>query len=1017
MKTNTLNFWLLTAVALFIAPTVNAQVGSLIWEDNFDNFNPDIWNVDNGNGCEIGLCGWGNAELQYYRNENLSIESIPGEAGNNALVMEAKREGINGFEFTSGKVTSEGKLSIHYGMIEIRMQTPSVETGLWPAAWLLGTANVSWPAKGEIDMMEMGHRSAEIAHQGHEGVPQDNYVGANAIFANTDGSVGSIAYDVGYNKPYVAPTSMANRFVTYRLYWEPTELRLTVIDNGVESDLYEGPLPLSSDSVTSAFQKPFFLLMNLAVGGNFTDAAIPSEVTANLSSKLYIDYVKVYEWNGFGEVAFNYDELAVESGPFGVFTEETPTNNNLSIGLDSDVYVWGGTMQNGTTTAYEGEEVITWETLNPNGWFGGGVASTFGRDMSGYVDNGVLKFNLKVPADLGFRIGITDNFTNESWIPFAANESKYGLVRNGEWSQIEIPIVDFAGLVAFQNMNYMFAISSIDGSFPTSSVQIGIDNIIWDDGKPLVSEVKVTEVTLSQETAKLFVDETVVFSALVSPGDATNTMVNWSSSNTSIATVDNNGLVTAIGVGTANITATTIDGEFTDMIALTVADLITDFETKIEAEDYVDMFGVLTENTTDLNGGENVGWIATGDWMEYKIDVPSAGNYNLNLRVSSLNQGGNMDITANGNFVDNISFNATGGWQTWTTISANLNLSAGEQVIRLTATSPSWNINWLEVSNSNNSVNNEEDTELSVNFGNLYDGDSYNVGESLYVLVNATSNFSNISNVKLYVNDELVRQENIAPYEWGSTGQNDALLTNLAQGVYAIKAIVTDVDGNTEADTITINVGNQINVTPYTNIIQAENYTSMSGVLTETTTDDDGGINVGWIDANDWVSYEVEIPTTGEYTISYRVASLNNGGDFILTSDEIVLDNTVFASTSGWQNWNTISSTVNLSAGNQTLRLTANTGGWNINWIEISNNNQASTITNVSRSVLVQSNQVNISPLGLVNVTAIEVLDVTGAILLKSNNANINTNLLSPGVYILRILLSDGTTEVKRIVK
>ena len=562
-----LKIYVLLSVFCFNA---NAQVGNLIWEDNFNTLNTDIWNIDVGNGCEIGLCGWGNAELQYYRNENLSIEAIPGESGNNALVMEARREGYEGFDFTSGKVTSEGKLSVHYGMIEIRMQTPPVETGLWPAAWLLGTANVSWPAKGELDMMEMGHASFQREAQGHGDVPPDNYVGANAIFANEDGSVGSIAYDANYNKPYVAGTSMANRFMTYRLYWEPTELRFTVVDNGVEHDLYEGPLPLSNDSVTSAFQKPFFLLMNLAVGGNFTDAAVPSQVTANLPSKLYIDYVRVYEWNGYGTVEFDYDELVAESGPFGVYTETTPTNNQLSFGLDSEIYVWGGTMQDGTTEAFEGSEVIAWETLNPNGWFGGGIASTFGRDMSGYLDEGVLRFNLKVPADLSFRIGVTDNYTNESWISFEANESKYGLVRNGEWSQVEIPIIDFAGLIAFQNMNYMFAISSVDGAFPSSSVQIGIDNIVWDDGNPLSNDIPVSGVSISPDNSSLLVGETVQLSETVSPTDATNQNVSWSTSNSAVATVSSNGLVTAVSEGTTEITVTTEDGDFTATSNITV---------------------------------------------------------------------------------------------------------------------------------------------------------------------------------------------------------------------------------------------------------------------------------------------------------------------------------------------------------------------------------------------------------------------------------------------------------------
>lgn len=483
MKKITLNpFQLLLLLPLLLPLCGSAQIGDVIWEDNFDNFNTAVWNPNEGDGCAIGLCGWGNQELQSYNSNNITIESIPGESGNNALVLQAKNESSGSSAFTSGKVDSDGNLSVQYGMIEIRMRTPNLNTGLWPAAWLLGTANTSWPGKGEIDMMEMGHAAAERERQGHAGVDMNRYVGANAIFANDDGSVGSIAFDVNYNQPYIASTSMANRFVTYRLYWEPTQMRYTVIDNGVEYDLYTNPLPLNPDGVTGVFNKPFYFLLNLAVGGNFTDAESNNQVTAPLPSKLYIDYVRVHKWNGFGTVETDYSELETETGTFGVFTENTPTNNELTYGSDAEIYVWGATMQDGNTAAAEGSEVIAWETVNANSWFGGGISALFGRDMSGYVENGSLKFKIKVPANVSFRIGITDNFTNERWITFPANETKYGLVRNGDWGLVEIPLIDFSGLIAFQNINYMFAISSDPTAFPSATFQMGIDDIVWHDG-------------------------------------------------------------------------------------------------------------------------------------------------------------------------------------------------------------------------------------------------------------------------------------------------------------------------------------------------------------------------------------------------------------------------------------------------------------------------------------------------------------------------------------------------------
>ena len=563
-KRNTFkNYNLFFLLFIFISSSLTAQIGNVIWEDNFDSLNTDIWTPNIGDGCDIGLCGWGNAELEYYSENNITIESIPGEPGNNALVFEARQESAGTRAYTSGKVDSENKLSIQYGLIEIRMQVPNLETGLWPAAWLLGTTNLGWPAKGEIDMMEMGHALAERERLGYPDADINSYVGANAIFANEDGSVGSIAYDAGYNRPYVSDTPMANRFVTYRLYWEPTQMRYTVIDNGVEHDLYAAPLPLDAEGVTGVFQRPFFVLLNLAVGGNFTDAATNDQVSAPLPAKMYIDYIRVSEWNGYGTVETDYDQIAEESGTFGVYTETTPTTNSLTFGQDAEIYVWGGTLQEGAEAPFEGNEVITYETLNANSWFGGGISALFGKDMSNYVDNGTLKFNIKIPEDVSFRIGITDNFTNESWITFNAGETQYGLTRNGEWGQVEIPLIDFAGLIAFQDINYMFAIASLDGAFPSETFEFAIDNIIWEDGN---DSVAVTAISVSPENVTLVEGETQQLTASISPADATNQNINWTSSNTAVAIVDNNGLVTTLTEGSTTITATTVDGAFTCLL-------------------------------------------------------------------------------------------------------------------------------------------------------------------------------------------------------------------------------------------------------------------------------------------------------------------------------------------------------------------------------------------------------------------------------------------------------------------
>ena len=113
---------------------LKSQVGNVLWEENFNTLNTAIWTPNIGDGCDIGLCGWGNAELEYYSSDNVYIADVPGEAGNKALVLEAKNQSMGASSFTSGKVDTEGKVAIHYGLIEVRVRVPNLQTGLWPAA-------------------------------------------------------------------------------------------------------------------------------------------------------------------------------------------------------------------------------------------------------------------------------------------------------------------------------------------------------------------------------------------------------------------------------------------------------------------------------------------------------------------------------------------------------------------------------------------------------------------------------------------------------------------------------------------------------------------------------------------------------------------------------------------------------------------------------------------------------------------------------------------------------------------
>lgn len=491
---------LLAASAAASASVTSPVIGKLLWSEEFNGASLDtgLWTASNGNGCQINLCGYGNQELQFYSPNNLSIVDVPFEPGTRALAITARREVMGSNQFTSGKIDSSGKVQVKYGLIEVRMATPNVGVGLWPAAWMLGTSPQTWPRNGEIDIMEMG------GHQpvGLPPISPNQFVGANVITfqqaACVPGNESCAASTAWQNKNWYTPSrSLANRFVTYRLYWTDTQMRFTVLDNGREYDMYKAPLAVNS----TALNAPFYLLLNMAVGGNFTPAATPNQVTAPLPATTYVDYVRVYQLDGLGEVKLG-NGIQPEVGKFGVFTDTTPVNNGQSLGTSADFFIWNtGSMSGGNIPPFEGPNVLALNYFAPGQWFGGAIQSRQVHDMSGFR-GGNIKLKIKAPANVAFKIGILDTYTNHSWVTFPANTTAYGLVRNGEWGTATIPVAEIAGpLVALQSMNSLFEFLSVDGAVPGAPFQMAFDDIIWDSGVAGVNAVQVSSPTMARTTA------------------------------------------------------------------------------------------------------------------------------------------------------------------------------------------------------------------------------------------------------------------------------------------------------------------------------------------------------------------------------------------------------------------------------------------------------------------------------------------------------------------------------------
>jgi beta-glucosidase len=194
----------------------------------------------------------------------------------------------------------------------------------------------------------------------------------------------------------------------------------------------------------------------------------------------------------------------------------------------------------------------------------------------------------------------------------------------------------------------------------------------------------------------------------------------------------------------------------------------------IEAENYSDMFGVQTENTTDVGGGLNVGWIDDGDWMEYYINPQYSGIYMLKLRIASQSAAGRIKITSDDNIIGTRSLPVTGDWQSWQTVNQITGFEAGEQILRITAELGGFNLNWLQF-----------DIVTSVNDVNEIPND--------YELV---QNYPNPFNPSTYIEYSLPEKNNVVIKVYNMLGEEVATLIDQVQNAGKYKVMFNAVSGN-----------------------------------------------------------------------------------------------------------------------------------------------------------------------------------------------------------------------------
>ncbi len=238
--------------SIAFTPKSRTLTYQLVWSDEFNgtSVNTSNWVFETGGG------GWGNNELEYYQAANATVS-------NGNLVITAKKQQVGSNQYTSARMKTQGLQQFTFGRIEARIKLPIVQ-GLWPAFWMLGSniPTVGWPKCGEIDIME--HINKDSLEHG----TIHWYNNGNASYGGQVSTTPS--------QYHVYDVEWTNTAITWHV--DGVQFFTANIANGING--------------TGCFQNPFFIILNLAVGGNWPGNTIDD---SKLPASMYVDYVRVYQ--------------------------------------------------------------------------------------------------------------------------------------------------------------------------------------------------------------------------------------------------------------------------------------------------------------------------------------------------------------------------------------------------------------------------------------------------------------------------------------------------------------------------------------------------------------------------------------------------------------------------------------------------------------------------------------------------------------------------------------------------
>ena len=436
------------------------------------------------------------------------------------------------------------------------------------------------------------------------------------------------------------------------------------------------------------------------------------------------------------------------------------------------------------------------------------------------------------------------------------------------------------------------------------------------------------------------------------------------------------------------------------------------------------------------SNGYNVGFLDNNEWMQYQIDVATTGVYDIHVRASSGGSGGRMHFATDNADITPTSFiGPTGGWQTWkTTIIPNVILDTTDTKLRFYVDQPGFNISSFEFVPSTKNIS---DIATEYMAGVTLDEYSIQMNVNKYM---AAGSAPQINNFDIVVNGSSIPITAVSidtenPRIFKFDVNYILKSTDVIKITYKGNQL-TARDGSTLSPFTLEPIQNTLEfVHQIPGKIQAEDFNYQEGISLETTTDAGGGENIGFLDRDDYLDYQVNINSAGNYKIDFRTAAQYGTGGLQLqlidTAGNLeTYSYPSFANTGGWQSWETTSKETELAVGRYTLRLLITQSPFNMNWVEFTN--LSASINDIKKSNL----QVNIFPnpsestfnikatLNQPTEMAMEVSTIDGQVLFskfleKSTRIQEEISLADApaGIYFLRLSTEYGTTYSTKLVK